>query len=123
MLQSSLRSKWSIFGRRRSQVERRGGKRVAPARHTLCLIQRPGADEKGTATVQNLSLKGIALLTDRECSPGTMLGLLLINPTHTFSVEVELRIVRCFRVAANQYFVAGPFGRALLHDELVAFIR
>jgi hypothetical protein len=123
MLPSALRKPLSLFGQRRMKVERRGGKRVTPARNTLCLIRRPGEDQTSTVVVQNLSFKGIALLADRECPAGTVLGLLLINAAHTFSVEVDLQIVRCFRVAANQYFLAGPFGRALLHDELVPFIR
>lgn len=123
MLQSALRKPLSLFGQRRVKVERRGGKRVTPARNTLCLIRRTSEDQPSTAVVQNLSLKGIALLTDHEQPAGAVLPLLLINAAHTFSVEVDLRIVRCFRAAANQYFVAGPFERALLHDEMVPFLR
>lgn len=123
MLPSALRKPLSLFGSRRIKVERRGGKRVVPARHTLCLIRRPGEDQASKVVVQNLSLKGIALLADREHPAGTLLPLLLINAAHTYSVAVDLRIVRCFRAAANQYLVAGPFERALLHEEVVPFIR
>jgi hypothetical protein len=104
-------------------VERRGGKRVVPARHTLGVIRQRGENRTRTASVQELSLKGIALLTDHEYPAGTVLPLLLINAAHTFSVEAELRVIRSFRVSAQQFFVAGSFGRALLHDELVPFIR
>lgn len=122
MLQSSLRNKLSAFVQRRLQIERRGGKRVAPARHTLCLIRHPGEGAANTAIVHNMSFKGAALFTESEYPAGELLKILLINASHTFSIEVELRIVRSFRATTKQFCVAGPFERPLRHEEVVPFI-
>lgn len=118
----SLRNKLSLFVQRRLRIERRGCKRVVPVHRTLCLLQAPSEADRVTAVVQNLSVKGVGVLVDREYTPGTVLNVLLVNASHTFAVEVDLQVIRCFRVAANQYFLAGPFGRPLTHDEAVPFI-
>jgi len=121
-MKAFLRSKLSVLVQRRIQVERRNGKRVAPMQRTLCLLQPPGETNQATAIVQNLSLKGVGVHVDREYPVGTILRALLVNAPHTFSVALELKVVRCFRAAPNLYFLAGPFGRPLTHDEVVPFI-
>lgn len=118
----SLRSKLSALVQRRLQIERRGGKRVAPAQRTLCLLSKPGESEQSGSVVQNLSIKGAGLQTERRYEPGEVLHALLVNSAHTFSVSVELRIARCFHVTDKRYFVAGPFTRPLSHDEIVPFM-
>ncbi|HWG44102.1 MAG TPA: PilZ domain-containing protein [Gemmataceae bacterium] len=121
-MKASLRSRLSALVQRRIHVERRGGKRVEPMHRTLCLLQMPGETSQTTAIVQNLSLKGIGVHVDREYTVGATLDLLLVNASHTFSVTLELKVVRCFRAAPNLYFVAGPFTRSLRHEEVVPFI-
>lgn len=118
----SLRSKLSALVQRRLQIERRGGKRVVPAQRTLCLLSKPGASEQTGSVVQNLSMKGVGLQTERSYELGEVLHALLVNAAHTFSVSVELRVARCFHVMDQRYFVAGPFTRPLTHDEIVPFI-
>jgi hypothetical protein len=119
---SSLRSKLSVFVQRRLQAERRRGKRVVPAHRTLCLLRMPGEDDSVTALVQNLSSHGIGVLADREYPVGAPLHLLLVNHSHIFSVALDLNVIRCLRTANNQYYLAGPFSRALTHEEMVPFI-
>lgn len=118
----SLRNKLSALVQRRLQIERRGGKRVAPAQRTLCLLSRPGESSPTNSVVQNLSIKGAALQAERAYELGEVLHALLVNAAHTFSVAVELRVARSFHVADQRYFVAGPFTRPLTHDEIVPFI-
>jgi hypothetical protein len=118
----SLRKKLSVFVQRRLQVERRSQKRVVPIQRTLCLLQAPGEDQRATTVVQNLSLKGVGILADREHAPGTVLQVLLVNAWHTFAVKRDLKVVRCFRVNGQQFFLAGPFDRLLAHEEMVPFI-
>lgn len=118
----SLRSKLSALVQRRLQIERRGGKRVAPAQRTLCLLSKPGESEQIGSVVQNLSIKGAGLQTERSYELGDVLDALLVNSAHTFSVAVELRVARCFHVTDTRYFVAGPFTRPLSHDEIVPFM-
>jgi hypothetical protein len=117
-----LRKKLSVFVQRRLQVERRSQKRVVPVHRTLCLLKASGDDQPTTTVVQNLSLKGLGVLVDREHSPGTVLNALLVNAPHTFAVKRELKVVRCFRVNGQQFFLAGPFEKLLTHEEMVPFI-
>jgi hypothetical protein len=121
-MKASLRSKLSALVQRRLHVERRSEKRVEPMQRTLCLIQTPGENVQTTAIVQNLSPKGIGVHVDREYAVGTILHVILVNASHTFSVALDLKIVRSFRAGPQKYFIAGPFTRALRHEELVPFI-
>ncbi len=115
----SLRSTLSALVQRRMPIERRGGKRVAPTHRTLCLIQSPSEHERCAGTVHNLSNKGIAVLSNREYPLGSTLHVLLVNASHTFSVELDMKVVRAFRTPNEQFLVAGPFSRPLLHHEIV----
>jgi hypothetical protein len=118
----SLRGRLSALVQRRLQVERRGSKRVAPAQRMVCLLSKPGESEQTGSVVQNLSIKGIGLQSERGYEPGEVLHALLVNAAHTFSVSVELRVSRCSHLTEKRYFVAGPFTRPLTHDEIVPFI-
>ena len=121
-MRPSLRNKLSSFIQRRMQIERRGSKRLMPVRRTLCLIRFAEECERMTAVVENLSQKGIAVLSEREYLPGTILSVLLVNASHTFSLAVEMKVVRSSRIGHDQYLIAGPFARSLLHEEVVPFI-
>ena len=118
----SLRNKLSVLIQRRLQIERRGNKRLVPVHRTLCLIQTAGESERKTAVVDNLSHEGVAVLAEREYAPGTVLPVLLVNASHTFSLAVEMNVIRSARVGHDQYLIAGPFARSLLHEEVVPFL-
>jgi hypothetical protein len=118
----SLRSRLSALVQRRLQVERRSGKQITPVQRTLCVLRKEGQDEWTTSVVKNLLLKGIAVAAERSFELGEILHALLVNASHTFSVAVDLKVVRCFRMAENQFFIAGPFTRSLAHEEVVPFI-
>jgi hypothetical protein len=120
-MRSSLRKQLSILVQKRLHIERRGGKRIVPVRRTLCLMWSPDRVEPTTAIVQNLSHSGIAVQSEDTYATGTLLRLLLVNDAHTFSLAVEMSVVRCVRIG-NHNLIAGPFARALLHQELVPFI-
>jgi hypothetical protein len=121
-MKSPLRSKLSVLVQRRLQVERRGGKRVRPIHRTVCLFQTSDGSERGTGLVQNLAYKGLAMQAERDYPLGTLLHVLLVNEAHTFSVALEMKVARSFRVAGDHYLVAGPFARALRHEEMLPFI-
>lgn len=118
----SLRNKLSILIQRRIQIERRGSKRLVPVHRTLCLIQPASESERRLAIVENMSQKGVALMAEREYVAGTILSVLLVNAAHTFSLAVEMKVVRSSRLASDQYLIAGPFARLLSHEEVVPFI-
>ena len=121
-MKPSLRNKLSVLIQRRLQIERRGSKRLVPVHRTLCLIPSCGESERTTAVVDNLSQNGVAVLAEREYATGTVLPLLLVNALHTFSLTVEMKVVRSSRVGHDRYLIAGPFARPLLHEEVVPFI-
>lgn len=120
-MRSTLRKQLSVLVQRRLQIERRRVKRIVPVRRTLCLIGSCGSDAKTTAIVHNLSSTGIAMQDDSHYAPGTILHLLLVNDAHTFSLAVEMNVVRSIP-KGDHYLIAGPFTRHLLHEEVVPFI-
>lgn len=120
-MKSSLRNKLSVLVQRRLQIERRGGKRVVPIHRTLCQLQASDDSEPATGIVHNLSYKGVAVLSEREYALGTLLRVLLVNDSHTFSLAMDMKVVRSFRNGGTQYLIAGPFTRPLRHEEVVPF--
>lgn len=119
---SALRNKLSVLVQRRSRLERRLSKRVVPIHRPLCQVCPTSQEESADGVVQDLSLKGVALLVEREFPLGTVLHVQLVNVSHTFSLALEMKVVRCSRNAANQFLVAGPFDRPLAHEEMVPFL-
>jgi hypothetical protein len=107
---------------KRGRMDRRTFRRLTPGHLTPCHVRAPDTEERRSAWVHNLSLCGAGILADREYSPGTRLGLLLVNAPHTFALKVEMDVVRCFRVVSGDYFVGGQFERQLGHDELMPFM-
>jgi hypothetical protein len=104
---------------RRRQLERREFRRLPPAPQTLCLLRLPGEEAYTPAVVQNISVKGIGLLSGRDVPAGTQLELLLVNGSSTFALAVGLHVVRSGPTPAGPCSLGGPFTRLLGHDELV----
>jgi hypothetical protein len=121
-MDSPLIAKLTALAQRRLRVERREVKRLPPGQRTVCQIRGEGYPNPLAVSVQNLSVKGAGLLADREYPVGTVLPLLLINGSHTCAVALEMKVVRCFRVAGGHWFVAGPFVRPLTCEELIPFM-
>jgi hypothetical protein len=107
---------------RRSRIERRRGKRLAPGQPTPCLLKVPGAADGDPAWLHNLSLRGAGILTSREHELGTTLQVLLVNAAHMYSLPVEFTVVRTGRAANGDYFLGGHFARPLRSDELMPFL-
>jgi len=120
-MRSSLRKHLSIFVQRRLLNERRGSKRNMPVHRTLCLIPSSG-EERTTTLVHNISRTGVALQTDDAYAPGTLLRVLLVNESHTFSLTADVNVVRSIRMS-DHYLTAGSFVRPLSHEEVVPFIQ
>jgi hypothetical protein len=119
-MSTSVRTKLSAFVQRRLLGDRRTARRLAPGQRTLCLVQFP--DGQGEGVVQNLSVKGLGLLTDRPHPPGEVLAIRLINAGHTHALPLEARIARCFRAGDGQFFLGVAFTRPLQYEELLPFL-
>lgn len=117
---TSLRKQLCAFVQRRVLIERRASKRIVPVHRTLCLIQSSGGAWT-TAPVYNISSTGVAVQSEQGYAPGTVLRILLVNETHTFSLATELNVVRSIKIG-DPYLVAGTFARSLLHEEIVPFV-
>lgn len=119
-MRTSLRKHLSSLMQRRLMIERRSSRRIVPVHRTLCLIPSIG-EERTTALVHNISNTGVAVQTDQAYAAGTHLRILLVNEAHTFSLNVEMNVVRSLRMG-DHHVVAGAFARPLSHDEVVPFI-
>jgi hypothetical protein len=119
-MRSSLRKQLSVFVQRRLSIERRASKRIVPVHRTLCTIPSSG-EERTTTLVHNISRLGVAMQTQHAYAPGTLVRVLLINEAHTFSLAVDVNVVRCIRMG-DHYLTAGTFTRPLAHEEVAPFI-
>lgn len=122
MKSSALRNKLSLLVQRRLQVERRRSRRLAPVHRPLGLIHSSAGSEPTSARVENVSSQGVAVLAEREYAPGTVLHVLLVNAAHTFSLAVEMKVVRSSRIGPSRYLTAGPFTRPLVYEEMMPFL-
>lgn len=118
----SLIARLASLMHRRPPANRREAKRLEPGQRTVCLVQGPQETEPAGALVQNLSLKGMGALCEREYPVGSVVTVLLVNSSNTFAVSNELKVVRAFRASHGKWFVGGPFARPLRHDEFVPFM-
>jgi hypothetical protein len=122
MMTSQIRNKLALLAQRRLRVERRQVKRLILHQRTICQVRLPGGEFSPAGSVQNLSLQGVGLLTERDYPPGTCLHVLLVNAPHTFALALDMKVVRSFRAANGLYYVGGPFTHQLLHEEVVPFV-
>src|SRR5262245_18622952 len=97
-MRSSLRKQLSLLVQRRINAERRRSKRIVPIRRTLCLLRSCAIDEWTTAIVQNLSCTGVAVQAEHTYEPGTLLHILLVNDAHTYSLALDMNVVRSTRM-------------------------
>ena len=121
-MMAPILSKLTGFVGKRTRIERRAFRRLTPGHLTPCHVSIPGTDATRPAWVQNLSVRGAGIVTNRECLVGTQVQLLLVNSAHTFALAISMDIVRCFRVLNGNYFIGGRFTRQLRHDELLPFM-
>lgn len=120
-MHSFLRKHLSIFVQRRLMIERRNCKRIVPVHRTLCMMPSSG-EERATTTVHNISRTGVSVQSDQAYAPGTLLPVLLVNEAHTFSLAVDVNVIRSTRTG-ERYTIAGSFIRPLSHEEVVPFIQ
>lgn len=121
-MRNTLPSKVQAVLEQRSRRERRVAKRQTPRQPIPCVLRCPESPVPVSAWVQNLSRVGIALLTDHELQPGTVLQALLFNGMHTFSLAIGVTVVRCYRMHSGDFVLGMQFERTLEHDEMVPFL-
>jgi hypothetical protein len=105
----------------RARADRRGARRQMPSQLTPCRITLPDDSCPVGGWLHNLSVKGAGLLLEKPCDAGTAVSILIVNAAHTYSLALEMRVVRCYRVSSGDHFVGGQFDRQLTFDQIVPF--
>lgn len=104
-----------------SGLNRRAYDRIRPSRVLRCEITTADGS-RFVAVVQNLSVRGLAVLTDAVLPPGTEVGVRLTSPEAMSCLDVTLHVLRCNRVLTGDRFVAGVLSRELSPEELRPFV-
>jgi hypothetical protein len=115
-------AKLSALVQKRARIERRRARRVSPGSLTPCLLRATAEARPHEGWLHNLSVRGAGMLIDRAYPTGTTVQVLLVNGGHTFSLSLELEIVRCFKVVNGDFFLGGKFTRDLTYEELAPFL-
>jgi hypothetical protein len=121
MLPPILAKLTSLVQKRRRE-ERRQVRRMAPSQLVSCQIKLPGHPEERPARVDNLSVRGIGLLTTEALLPRSTLQVVLINAPHTFSLTVAVEVIHCSSVVNGDYYLGCRFTRSLTYDEVAPFL-
>ncbi len=121
-MKSSLHNQLFALGQPHKKAERRGGRRIVPNEQTVALLRTEDNPEIATALVRNLSAKGVAVLAQRNYPLGTMVHVLFINASHTFSLAAKIEIARSKREGSQLYLIAGSFSQPLQHEQIVPLI-
>jgi hypothetical protein len=121
-MQPTIRSKLAALAPKRPRLERRAARRLTLASLTPCLLRATADEPPREAWLHNLSVRGVGMLSDREYATGTSAVVLLVNSAHTFSLSLDLEVVRCFKVVSGDFFLGGKFARDLTYEELAPFL-
>jgi hypothetical protein len=103
-----------------TNAERRKWHRFTPRRSLTAQIEL--ASESMDAPVQNLSARGVALLSRCAFAAGTILKVQLVNGSATFSLLVATRVVHCNPVATGEYYLGCEFDHPLAPAEMGPFL-
>jgi hypothetical protein len=100
--------------------DRRSSPRHRPSRRISCLIHAGGPPL--SATVQDLSARGVALIVAQWFESGAVVTVRLFNEAATFSLDAKLRVTRRCTLPNGDYFIAGELDRTLEPAELRPFL-
>jgi serine/threonine protein kinase len=77
-----------------------------------------GAEDRWSATVQNLSVTGVGLLLQRRFEPGTVVKVLLESPDGRVRRSLDLHILRVSPAAGGRWATGGTFSQELSKEDL-----
>jgi hypothetical protein len=120
MLPPILAKLTSLVQKRRRE-ERRQAKRMSPQHLVSCQIKLPSHLNQLPARVDNLSIRGVGILTSAASLPRSTMQILLINAPHTFALTVDVEVMHCSSVVNGDYFLGCRFTRSLTYEEMAPF--
>jgi hypothetical protein len=118
---SPILTKLTSLAQKRRRDERRRAKRTYANQLVSCQIQLPGHPDELSARVDNLSIRGIGILTTEATLPRSTMRIVLINAPHTFALTVDVEVVHCSSVVNGDYFLGCRFTRPLTYEEMAPF--
>jgi serine/threonine protein kinase len=77
-----------------------------------------GAEDRWSATVQNLSVAGVGLLLQRRFEPGTAVKVLLESPDGRVRRSLDMEILRVTPAAGGRWATGGKFLQELTKEDL-----
>ncbi len=121
MLPPILAKLTSLVQKRRRE-ERRQTRRMSPGQMVSCQVKFADNYTEVEARVDNISVRGIGILTSEAPIPQSTIHLILINAPHTYALKLEAKVMRCCSVVNGDYFVGCKFARMLTYDEMARFL-
>jgi hypothetical protein len=118
---SPILAKLTSLVQKRRREERRQVKRMSPQHLVSCQIKLPGHPNDLPARVDNLSIRGIGILTTEATVPCSTIQVVLINAPHTFALTVDVEVMHCSSVVNGDYFLGCRFTRSLTYEEMAPF--
>jgi hypothetical protein len=86
------------------------------------MVRIPEEEAPLLGFLQNLSVGGIGFRVGQAFLSGTRLSLLLINAAHTYSLAVEVEVIRCSASGVWGFYVGGRFCQPIQHEDLIPLL-
>jgi hypothetical protein len=108
--------------RAKQREERRSSARSSPSGLIDCHLTIPGEDTPVLGYVNDLSLGGLSIVSERVVPPSAHLTLSLFNASSTCVLTVRVELVRAQRLPSGQYLLGGKFLDEVTYEDLIPFL-
>jgi hypothetical protein len=102
--------------------ERRSSPRSSPSGLIDCHLVIPGEDTPLPGYVNDLSLSGVSIVSERVIPPSAHLTVSLFNASCTCVLTVRVELVRAQRLPSGQYLLGGKFLDEVTYEDLIPFL-
>lgn len=108
--------------RSKQRDERRSSARSSPSGLIDCHLNLPGEDGPVRAYVNDLSLGGLSIVSEKVVPPSAHLSVSLFNCSSTCVLTVCVELVRAQRLPSGQYLLGGKFLDEVNYEDLIPFL-
>jgi len=99
------------------RIERRAAIRYQTDQEASCAIGFHPQPIWGR--VKDISVRGVALLMDREVKAGTPLAVDILSKIHPLPLRVRAHVIRCEKHSSTTWLIGCVFDRPLYEDDLL----
>jgi hypothetical protein len=100
------------------RIERRAAIRYQTDQEASCAIGFQHQSIWGR--VNDISVRGVALLLDRAVQPGTPLAVDILSKIHPLPLRVRAHVIHCQKHSSTTWIIGCAFDRPLFEDDLLA---